>query len=49
MGDGSLSQEEIDALWAEEAERRVEEIQTGKVKPIDGKLVFKKIQRLFSI
>jgi putative addiction module component (TIGR02574 family) len=35
---------EIDKLWGEEAEKRVDEIKTGKVKPIAGKKVFKKIQ-----
>lgn len=37
------SPKEIDALWAEEAEKRVEEIRTGKVKPVDGEEVFGKI------
>ena len=37
------SQEEIDRLWAEEAERRVEEIRTGKVNTIPGEEVFKEI------
>ncbi|HHT9106898.1 MAG TPA: addiction module protein [Candidatus Wujingus californicus] len=39
----SPSQKEIDALWAKEAERRAEEIQSGKVKTIPGEEVFKKI------
>lgn len=34
---------EIDKLWAAEAERRVEEIKSGKVKTIPGDKVFKKI------
>lgn len=34
---------EIDALWASEAERRVNEIESGKVKPIPGDQVFRKI------
>lgn len=42
------SQEEIDALWAEEAERRVREIKTGKVKTIFGDDVFKEIHKHFS-
>lgn len=34
---------EIDKLWGEEAEKRVDEIKKGKVKPISGEKVFKKI------
>ncbi|HEC96802.1 MAG TPA: addiction module protein [Nitrospirae bacterium] len=34
---------EIDELWAKEAEKRVEDIRTGKVKTIPGEEVFKKI------
>lgn len=37
------SQKEIDKLWAKEAERRVEEIRSGKVETISGEKVFKKI------
>ena len=37
------SQKEIDKLWAKEAEKRVEEIRSGKVKTISGERVFKKI------
>jgi putative addiction module component (TIGR02574 family) len=36
-------QKEIDELWALEAEKRVEEIRSGKVKTIPGDEVFKKI------
>lgn len=32
-------QNEIDAAWAEEAERRMSEIDEGKVEAIDGELV----------
>ena len=35
---------EIDELWAVEAERRVEELRSGKVKPIAGEEVFKEIR-----
>ena len=42
------SQEEIDRLWAEEAERRVEEIRTGKVNTIPGEEVFKEIHDKYS-
>jgi len=38
------SQKEIDKLWAKEAEQRVEEIKSGKVKTIPGERVFKKIR-----
>jgi putative addiction module component (TIGR02574 family) len=41
------SQKEIDALWAKEAERRVKEIKTGKVKTISGENVFKEIREKF--
>jgi len=41
------SQKEIDALWAKEAERRVKEIKTGKVKTRPGDEVFKEIQEKF--
>ncbi len=40
----SPSQKEIDELWAKEAEKRVEEIKSGKVKPILGEEVFKEIR-----
>ncbi|HAO21630.1 MAG: hypothetical protein BWK80_13690 [Desulfobacteraceae bacterium IS3] len=42
------SLKEIDELWAEEAERRVEEIRTGKVKPVAGEEVFGKIMERLS-
>lgn len=38
-------QKEIDELWAEEAEKRVEEIRSGKVVTIPGEEVFKKIRK----
>ena len=41
------SQKEIDALWAKEAEKRVKEIKTGKIKTIPGDKVFKEIQEKF--
>lgn len=41
------SQREIDELWAQEAERRVEELKSGKVKTIPGEEVFKKIHDRF--
>jgi len=36
---------EIDKLWAEEAEKRVEEIRSGKVIKIPGEEVFNKIRK----
>ncbi|OIO61087.1 MAG: hypothetical protein AUK32_06255 [Candidatus Aquicultor secundus] len=39
------SQKEIDVLWAKEAEKRIDEIGTGKVKTIPGKDVFKEINQ----
>jgi len=42
------SKKEIDELWAEEAERRVEDIKKGKVKSLPGEAVFKEIQERFS-
>ena len=35
---------EIDELWAIEAERRVEEIRSGKVEPFAGEEAFKEIR-----
>lgn len=42
------SQPEIDALWAEEAEKRIEEIKSGKVSTIPGDVVFEEIHDRFS-
>jgi putative addiction module component (TIGR02574 family) len=41
------SQKEIDALWAKEAEKRVKEIKTGRVKTIRGEDVFREIKKRF--
>lgn len=35
----------IDELWAAEAERRVSEIESGKVKPIPGEQVFEELRK----
>jgi len=43
------SPQEIEALWAEEAEKRVEDIKTGKVKPVSGESVFREIQERLAI
>ena len=37
-------QKRIDALWAEEAERRLREIEEGKVETIDGELVMQRLR-----
>lgn len=37
-------QKRIDALWGEEAERRLREIEEGKVETIDGELVMQKLR-----
>jgi putative addiction module component (TIGR02574 family) len=39
------SQAQIDELWRVEAERRVDEIETGKVKVIPGEEVFDKLRK----
>nr|VFK59167.1 MAG: putative addiction module component, TIGR02574 family [Candidatus Kentron sp. TC] len=43
---GSLnpSREEIDEFWAREVERRVEELESDKVKAIPGEEVFEEIR-----
>ena len=41
------SQKEIDKLWAKEAERRVSEIKTGKVKTMPGDEVFRAIHKKY--
>ena len=38
------NQKRIEAVWAEEAERRMQEIREGKVQPIDGELVMKELR-----
>ena len=42
------NKKEIDAVWAEEAERRMREIDEGKVETIDGELVMQKLRARFS-
>ncbi len=39
---------EVDRLWAEEAERRVAEIDRGEVKLTSGEEVFDKIRRKYA-
>jgi putative addiction module component (TIGR02574 family) len=43
------SQTQIDELWAAEAERRVAEVESGKVKPIPGEQVFRELWRRMSM
>lgn len=38
------NQKEIDAAWAEEAERRMKEIREGKVELIDGESVMEELR-----
>ena len=33
-----------EAIWAEEAERRMQEIRDGRVQPIDGELVMRELR-----
>lgn len=41
------NQKEIDAAWAEEAERRIREIDQGKVEAIDGEVVLQRLRARF--
>lgn len=41
------TQKEIDRLWAQEAERRVSQIESGQVKLIPGEGVFSKIREKY--
>ena len=38
------NQNRIDAIWAEEAERRMQEIRDGKVQPINGEQVMRELR-----
>lgn len=40
----SDDQKRIDEIWAQEAERRMQEIRDGKVEPIDGELVMRELR-----
>lgn len=40
----SVQQAEIDAIWAEEAERRVQAVEQGQVMPIPGEQVFQELR-----
>jgi putative addiction module component (TIGR02574 family) len=39
------SREEIDRVWAEEAERRIDELESGKVQAVPGEQVFAEIRK----
>ena len=39
------SREEIDRIWAEEAEGRIDELDSGKVQAIPGEQVFAEIRK----
>ncbi len=43
----SPTTKEIEEAWKEEAERRIEEVRSGKVKPIPVEEVFAEIERDF--
>lgn len=42
-----LSEEEAELLWAEEAQRRLQEYRTGRAKAVPAEEVHEKAQRLF--
>ena len=42
-----LSEEEAESLWAEEAQRRLEEYRTGRAKAVPSEAVHEKVERLF--
>ena len=39
------TQAEVDKAWAEEAERRVRDVDDGKVTPLSGEKVFRDLRR----
>ena len=43
----SPNQQEIDELWAVEAEKRIDEVATGKVKTIPGEDILRKVRERF--
>ena len=45
---GDLTREKLKALWLDEAERRDDEMETGKVKGIPGEEVFSRIQSRYN-
>ena len=45
---GTLSREQLEALWLDEAERRDGEMESGKVKGIPGEEVFSRIESKYN-
>ncbi|MBU1187867.1 MAG: addiction module protein [Gammaproteobacteria bacterium] len=45
---GEFSREQLEALWLDEAERRDEEMKSGKVRGIPGEEVFSEIESKYS-
>ena len=43
----ALSEEETGRLWAEEAQRRVEEYRAGRAQAVPAEAVHEKVERLF--
>lgn len=43
-----LSEQETERLWAEEAQRRLEEYRAGRAKAVQAKAVHEKVEKLFS-
>jgi len=41
-------QKGLDAIWAEEVERRIRDVDEGKVETIDGELVMQKLRSRFN-
>lgn len=41
------TQRDVDRLWAEEAERRIEDVRSGKVSTISGDQVFEDVRKRF--
>ena len=44
----SLEDVDLDQQWADEAIRRRDEVRSGKVKPIPGSQVFRRLERLLA-
>lgn len=44
----SPTEKEIDELWKAEVERRIEEVESGRVQTVPGEEVFAKIRERFS-
>ncbi|MDN5850922.1 MAG: addiction module protein [Nitrococcus sp.] len=45
---GELSREQLQALWLDEAERRDQEMESGKIKGIPGEEVFSRIESKYN-